>query len=99
MLIRDVCASRQCPETGKSFLSGPEFMEIPLTHLATVFLWKSFIIKKCFCMCVMVEGSSNFSVDDRDQQTFPEPESKYLEVCSLPGLLQLLACVVVRQQP
>lgn len=49
-------------------------------------------------MCVMVEGSSNFSVDDRDQQTFPEPESKYFEVCSLPGLLQLLACVV-RQQP
>ena len=50
-------------------------------------------------MCVMVEGSSNFSVDDRDQQTFSEPESKYFELCSLPGLLQVLACAVVRQQP
>ena len=48
MLVRGVCASRQCPETGKSFLSDPgaEFVEIPFTLHATVFLWKSFIIKK-----------------------------------------------------
>ena len=34
--------------------------------------WKSFIILKkiCFCMCVLVKESSNFPVDNRDQQTF-----------------------------